>query len=649
MVPPSLLQSQLVHASALFLAAFLLFAVQPILGKALLPWFGGTSSVWTLCLLFFQSLLLAGYAYAHTTRKIPHLLLLAASLATLPVGLHLHDSADPAISILLTLALSAGLPCFVVSSTSPLLQRWSSLDNPYRLYALSNAASLIALISYPILIEPFLPLAMQFQAWSVLYAIFAILCGIAVWNSRQISDPPPAPTTPWQSWLLWILLAACGSGLLMATTNQMCQEVASIPFLWIVPLVIYLITFILTFERPGLYDRRTFGLLASIAIPAACALSVAGTNVNVLLHLLIDSVALFICLMLLHGELAATKPEPAALTRFYLAMALGGAVGGAFVALVAPRIFTSFLEFPILLALTAVLSLVQRFRAGEFQKYGSADMLTRASAFGLLVAILVPFAVYDTRPGILVRARNFYGVLRVTEYGGTFKRRVMTHGQTTHGLQFIDARLRDQPTSYYSRTTGVGMGLRTVQDNAPGGARIGLVGMGTGTLAVYGRPGDTFRFYEINPQVTQLARQYFTYLSDSKAKVEVVEGDARLKLAAEASQNYDAIIVDAFSSDSIPMHLLTAECGQIYKRHLKSGGRIFIHISNRTLNLEPVVRGLARYLGMSAVRLDNNADPAIGMYAATWMELSYRDRPTDELARMLLWRDEFASLWPLLF
>ena len=270
-IVPSLLQFQLVHASAIFLAAFLLFAVQPILGKALLPWFGGTSSVWTLCLLFFQSLLLAGYAYAHGTRKIPHLLLLIVSLAALPVGLHLHDSTDPALSILVTLALSAGLPCFVISTTSPLLQRWSSLDNPYRLYALSSVASLVALISYPVLVEPFLPLAMQFRVWSVLYALFVILCVIAVWNSRQIAEPLPTSPTPCESWLLWILLSAIGSGLLMATTNQMCQEVASIPFLWIVPLVIYLISFILTFERPGFYNRRAFGLLASIAIPAACA------------------------------------------------------------------------------------------------------------------------------------------------------------------------------------------------------------------------------------------------------------------------------------------------------------------------------------------------------------------------------------------
>ena len=639
----------MIHAGAVFLSAFLLFAIQPVLGKALLPWFGGTSSVWTLCLLFFQSLLLAGYAYAHKTNKITHLILLAISLFALPVALHPRDQSDPVLSLLATLLFSAGLPCFVICSTSPLLQRWSTLDNPYRLYALSNAASLAALISYPVLIEPLLPLSVQFKIWSVLYALFAVLCAAAVWNSRQAPAAPTPRPTAWKSWLLWIMLSAVGSGLLMATTNQMCQEVASVPFLWIVPLVIYLVSFIIAFEHPQFIGRRYLGLAASIAIPAACALSVAGTNVNVLLHLLVDSLALLLCLMLLNLELSMTKPEANALTRFYLAMAVGGTVGGVFVALGAPRLFTSFLEFPILLALAAMLTLLQRFRSGEFKTFGDASILSRASAFGLLVAVLVPIVVYDTRPGILVRQRNFYGVLRVTEYGENFKRRVMTHGQTTHGLQFLHPQLNQQPTSYYSRTTGVGMGLRRALDQAPQGARIGLVGLGVGTLAAYGRPGDTFRFYEINPQVIQLANQYFSYLSQSKARVEVIEGDARLQLAAEPAQNYDAIIVDAFNSDSIPMHLLTAECGLIYRRNLKPGGRLLIHVSNRTLNLDPVVRGLARYLGMSAIRLDNNADPAIGMYAATWMELSMRERPAGESAPAVLWRDEYASLWPLLF
>ena len=639
----------MIHALALILSAFLLFAVQPILGKAVLPLFGGTASVWTLCLLFFQCLLLAGYSYAHKTNKKVHLVLLAISLVTLPIAPHVQAYSDPSFSILMTLLFSAGLPCFVVCSTSPLLQRWSNLDNPYRLYALSNVASLAALIGYPVLIEPLLPLSRQFQVWSVFYAVFVVLCGAAVWKARQIPDPPAAAPTPGKTRLLWILLSAGGSGLLMATTNQMCQEVASVPFLWVVPLIIYLVSFILTFERAGFYNRRIFGLLASLVIPAACALAVGGNGVPVWLHIVVDVTALFLCLIVLHGELAAAKPETGALTRFYLAVSVGGALGGIFVALVAPHLFTSFLEFPILLVLAVSVPLVRRFRAAEFKSIRDLDWPSKIGMVGLIGAVLISVALYDKSSNVLIRTRNFYGVLKITDFPGRIVGREMLHGRTSHGIQYLDPRLRYVAAAYYGKTTGVGMGLVNVQGHLPFGARIGVIGLGAGALSTYGRSEDTIRFYEINPQVIQLARQYFTYLSDCKAKVEIVEGDARLQLASEPAQEFDAIIVDAFTSDAIPMHLLTAECGLIYKRHLKPDGRLLIHISNRSLNLEPVVRGLAWHLGMGALRFNNEFDLSVGTFPASWMELYRQPVKEDQPRGSLLWSDESASLWPLLF
>ena len=621
-----------------------------MLGKTLLPKFGGTPAVWTVCLLFFQALLLASYTYAHFTRRKIHLTLLAASVLALPIGLVDKTGWGPVSSILITLFFSAGLPYFVLGSTSPLLQRWSNLENPYRLYALSNVASLLALVSYPFLIEPWLSVGTQFKIWSILYALFVVLCGIVTWQGKEPESERQIVTTRWGQWTLWILFSAVGSALLAATTNQVCQEVAPVPFLWIAPMVLYLVSFILTFERQTFYHRDWFSLFAAILIPIAAALLAVGGKAPIWVHLLVDFATLFVCLIIVHGELALSRPEPSALTRFYLAIAIGGLTGGVFVALVAPRLFQSFAEFPLCLAFTALIAVIRRYSQESLRNFGNMPVLARASLVGLLAAIIAPLATFDRRPtnNFHLQLRNFYGVLRISDFPLMHPVRTMTHGRTTHGMQFLETGLSAQPTTYYSRLTGVGMTLSSVLEKVDGPAKIGVVGLGVGTLSTYGRPGDQFRFYELNPQVIEAAGKYFTFLKNSKAKVEIVEGDARISLAKEPAGEFDALIIDAFSSDSIPIHLLTAECGLIYRRHLKPNGRLIIHISNRTLNLEPVVRGLAQYLGMNATRLENNGDESIGMYPASWMVLSGVQKFQTEDHPMILWRDDFAALWPLL-
>lgn len=578
------------------------------------------------------------------------MILLGLSLVSIPIALSDtggRNAWGPASSILILLTTSAGLPYFVLSSTSPLLQRWSQLENPYRLYALSNAASLLALVGYPFLIEPWLSLGNQFKIWSVLYAVFVSLGAVVSWQQPEVTrESEPASPVSWQFWGYWILLSAAGSALLAATTNQMCQEVAPIPFLWIGPMVIYLGSFILTFERLAFYQRSLFFLSASLLIPTASIVLALGGKAPIWIHVLVDLATLFVCLIILHGELADSKPGHSALTRFYLALSIGGAAGGAFVALIAPQLFQTYAEFPFALALTALLAVIGCYQSLNLP-FDSMSLLQRSSLVGLVVAIIAPLATFDLgKPkDFQITRRNFYGVLKISNYSLQHPVRVMTHGRTTHGMQFLEPQLSNEPSTYYSRLTGVGMTLRSLQDAGP--VKIGIVGLGAGTLAAYGRAGDQFRFYELNPQVIEAAYEHFTFLKQSKAKLEIVEGDARISLANETPGNFDALIIDAFSSDSIPIHLLTAECGMVYRKHLKPAGRLMIHISNRTLNLEPVVRGLARYLGMNALRLENNENDSVGMYPSTWMVLSGTPKYVPEQQPMILWHDDFASLWPL--
>lgn len=633
----------------IFAGSFLLFLIQPLLGKLILPAHGGTAGVWTVCLLFFQTLLVAGYAWAHVATPRRHIALLVVSLATLPLSLRMLD-AGPTLSILATLALSAGLPYFTLAATSPLLQRWWTGDGePYRLYALSNLGSLLALAAYPFVIEPWVSLTHQRQLWTAIYVLFAAACAA---TALRVQPPPAvaAPLSPGPTpWPWWLTLAACGSGLLAAITNQICQEIAPVPLLWILPLAVYLISFILTFDRPAFYRREFTGLLAGAAVVVACLVNVLGTRLPVAAQVLALLVALFLGLLVCHGELVRARPPAAALTRFYLAIAAGGALGGAFVALAAPALFTRYLEFPLLMAAMCMLGVAARWRDGSLTWTAATPVLARAHTGALAVGALTCMVLASPTPA-LDESRNFYGTLRVTaSQDATGAYRQLAHGSTAHGLQYTDATLRRIPTAYYGVRSAPGLILDQIH-----AGRFGLIGLGAGTLARYGRAGDTYRFYEINPDVTRAARQWFTFLSDAQAQIEIVEGDARQRLAAEPPQQFRVLIVDAFSSDSIPVHLLTLEAGELYRRHLAPGGLLLLHISNRMLKLEPVVNAMADHLGFAARRLDSPGDKSRAGYDANWMILA-RDVSTlnalelpgahTTTARPLAWTDDFASLW----
>jgi hypothetical protein len=647
------------YALTIFLGAFLLFAVQPILGRTLLPMFGGGPAVWTVCLLFFQIGLLGGYVYAHAAGRICrgpvssgyHLAVLAVSLLFLPLTPKaMPPGLPPEIQVLALLAASAGLPYLVLASTGPLLQSWFHQQfperSPYRLYSLSNIASMLALASYPFLIEPLLGLSVQRAIWSIGYVIYACCCGWCAWSHRQANICPTTATAPLRKrdigW--WLALSAAGSIILLAITNQMCQEVASTPLLWLLPLAIYLITFILAFDSPRWYSRRWYTRALSLAVPAACAVSAAGLAIPVTIHIAVFSVTLFVCAMSCHGELSNARPEPARLTHFYLAIAAGGAIGGTLVALVAPLVFTSYLEFALGLSFCCALILWRTL--SDDGTPGRTFHQRLIPAAGLILATIVPLAFLPGNEPLTTSSfRNFYGILRLRERSSIAgPQREMRHGRITHGFQFIEQSKRAWPTSYYGPSSGVGLAIAKLAHPA----NIGVIGLGAGTLAAYGQSGDRIRFYEINPDVIALSKNYFSFQRDSAARVEVVEGDARIRLEQEPFPlNFDLLVVDAFTSDAIPTHLLTVECADIYRRHLKPGGVLAIHISNQSLDLAPVVWGLASHLGMRAIRIDSPEDQSHGTSAATWMLLSGKPGAAPPPSTVV-WTDDHVSLWKIM-
>ena len=654
-----------------------------MLGRYILPWFGGGPAVWTSCLLFFQACLLAGYAYAHwlgSLRNVRlqaglHLGLLLASLAFLPV----HPSAalwkpvsaaDPSGKILLLLTVTVGGPYLLLSATAPLMQRWLTMEDPekspWRLYALSNFGSFLALLSYPFVFEPLLRLRTQGSIWSLLYLVFALLCGSVAWRMRPVPLAPAVASGEFESAasptvgmvLFWLGLSACRSILLVATTNQISQDIAVSPFLWVATLAIYLLTFVLAFESGRFYSRTPFALSAGLFAPIACALPSVSVGLSLRLQLVIYLVALFVTCMLCQGELARSRPSPRYLTTFYLTIAAGGAMGGVFVALVAPRVFTEFSEYQIGLAAACLLGFVGWMRSGALAQWSSRSLAVRLPLMALLLGGFTAIVATLTtgKLGVMVSARNFYGTLRVTareDSNGAF--RELQHGRTRHGFEYLEAARKDWPTSYYGPHSGIAMALKALDKP---NRRIGVVGLGVGTMAAWGRPGDVFRFYEINPDVEQIARAWFSFLNDSKARTEIVLGDARVQLERELalgrSRDFDLLAVDAFSSDSIPMHLLTAECADIYRRRLAPGGVLALHISNRALNLDPVARGMASYLGWRAVEVNSDDNPGTGESSSRWVLLTANpdflaSNHSEWSSRApILWTDDFASLWHVL-
>lgn len=642
------------YALTIFLSAFLLFQVQPIIGRFILPWFGGTPAVWTTCMLFFQALLLAGYSYAHfivartrvSTQTVIHRALLAASLIFLPMipsdAWKPTGDEVPTVHILLLLTASIGAPYLLLSATGPLLQSWfasaTASRKTYRLYALSNAGSLLALVTYPFLVEPALRLGDQGLIWSAGYFVFALLCGWCAWSTSRaagsFTDLVNVPTMGEAAIrprggvvLTWLALACCASAMLLATTHQMCQEVAVEPFLWVLPLAIYLITFIVAFANERYYRRYVYGVLLAGLAPLAIVVFQHASTVPLKLQLFVYAATLFVCCMICHGELMRSRPNPRYLTLFYLMIAAGGALGGVLVAIVAPLVFHGYWEYYLALSGCCLL-LIAAVKRDQLIAVDLTTTLkawaTPAALFGLLLVAL-GMQAYRNSGQIIEASRNFYGVLRVLEKHDSHGARYsLAHGRIEHGVQFLDPDRRDWPTGYFGKDSGVGLALTEHPKRAADKPlRIGIIGLGAGTLAIYGRPGDTIRYYEINPEVTRLANEHFTFLHDSQAKIEVVHGDGRIglerELAAGGSNNFDILVVDAFSSDAIPMHLLTRECVELYAKHLAEGGVLAFNISNRVLDLKPVVQSLAAGAGKQAVWIRNHGDPAQGTNDSDWV------------------------------
>ena len=626
----------ILYALTISLSAFLLFEVQPIIAKMILPWFGGTSAVWTTCLLFFQAVLLVGYLYAHwlhekvTPRKQAwvHIALLAGSLAALPIipnaAWKTASAGNPSLRILVLLAITVGPPYLLLSSTSPLLQAWYARRKPgglpYRLFALSNGASMLALLSYPLFVEPNLPSRVQAIAWSAGFVIFAVLCGLTAWRSSAASPaealPPseelPAPAPPSTDSFLWLALSACASVLLLAVTSHLTQNIAPIPFLWILPLSVYLLSFIICFEAPGFYRRDVFlPLLVGALIFMANELSPYHREIPMRWNIAGFSFSLFVCCMFCHGELVRVKPHPRYLTRFYVLVSLGGVCGGLFVGLLAPGIFHAYDEFPIGLALCALLVfrvlMPDAWALPRFWSWLAAGVLG-AAVCGYLVPMFS--LMREMTSGYRLAERNFYGQLKIREDGDPeldeFASLQLIHGTINHGEQFVREKLRHEPVTYFCPASGIGRAMRAQEGHV---RRIGILGLGCGTLAAYGRAGDSIRIYEINPLVLRIANRDFSYLRDTPAKVEVAMGDARLNLEAEPSQEFDILVMDAFSGDSVPVHLLTREAFQTYFRHLKADGILAVNTTNSYLNLEPVMGSAAAALGKVAYAYSYEADP----------------------------------------
>jgi SAM-dependent methyltransferase len=631
----------LVYAVTIFLSAFLLFQVQPLIAKFILPWFGGSAAVWSAALLFFQLVLLAGYFYAYVVIRYlkpkqqfwVHAGLLAVSLATLPIVpspvFKATGGGDPTARILLLLAATVGLPYTLLSATSPLLQAWYVRARqgavPYRLFALSNFGSMLALLSYPTLVEPRMALHRQAVLWSWGFAAFAAVCVLAAWRSKDGVEPAreqvvgDAAEPTLADKFLWIGLAACASILLLAVTSHLTQNVAPIPLLWVVPLSLYLLSFILCFESDRLYPRWLFLPLLAVAL-GVFTWGITLYERNVAIKRLIPALcgALFVCCMVCHGELSRRRPHPRYLTQFYLMVSVGGAVGGLFVAFLSPRLFRDYLELPVaMVGCAALVTWVLWPRA----------LWMRAA----LVLATVGFAGYlgytaIKKDRLYVRSvRNFYGVMHVRddaadEYGVPAER-VLVHGTIDHGTQLKEDAKGRITTSYFGYTTGINRAIRGLRKER-GALRLGILGLGAGVTATLANAGDTLHYYEINSLVPDVASHQFGFLKGCPAQVQILMGDARLVLEQIPSENLDFLAMDAFSSDAVPMHLLTREAFRLYLRHLKPDGVLAVHISNRYLDLKPVVAQGMSDMGWHGRVIEDDGVDQPYYTGTTWVILS---------------------------
>lgn len=649
--------------AAVFLGAFLLFQIQPLLGKYFLPWFGGAPAVWMTCLMFFQLLLLGGYAYAHALQKLParrqaavHTVLLALTLGTGAVlslvwkspvlpgpALRPDGTGSPVAGILRLLLISIGPAYFLLSSSASLLQAWfhrtGSGASPYKFYVISNAASLLALLSYPFLVEPLLPVRAQALAWSGGFAVYAALC---IRCAGRLRNAPPrsaapaaqaAPAVPFSVKALWTLLAFCGGLALMSVTSQMTQDVPPVPFLWILPLSLYLLSYIIGFLEGQRRWQDVYIYLLLCAFGAAWHLMHAGLEAGFAQQIAAYSFILLAVCLFCHNALYRTRPDPERLTSFYLCISLGGALGGLFTVLAAPVLFNGCWEYQLMLVLAGALAVFSIYSDAQ------AGRVFRPIRH-LFPLLLAGFAAYlgldiarQMRTSVFMD-RNFFGAIRVSiEYNNGIPIHTLMHGRINHGMQIDHPRLRLRPTTYFTDDSGAGRALRLKQEQKET-LHVGVLGLGIGTLAAYGREGDVYRMYEIDPAVIRLAENspWFSYLRDSKARIITVPGDGRLALERDvppssggtedgAMPPFDVLILDAFTGDSPPAHLLTLEAFELYLDRLAGDGVIAVNISNRYLDLLPVLEQVRRRFGLEMAHIQSPGDMKISANAQ-WVLLT---------------------------
>lgn len=681
----------LLYAVAIFLSSSLLFLVEPMAGKRLLPLLGGSAAVWTTCLVFFQCALLLGYLIAHglitragsRAQAVVYIALLAASIAQLSRGISPDLRANPAhpiASVLWLLALLIGLPFVTLSATSPLLQAWYSrwithrhantgeitpaIPQPYRLFAISNVGSMSALIVYPWLIEPRSSLREQATGVVLGFAVLAALCAVIAYSVRRapllhaapvVDDTTQSARTTVRDRILWVLLAACGSLLLSAVTNHLSQNVATIPLLWVIPLIAYLLSFVVAFSG-GRWHPRWLVVTLYIASLVTAGYYLHKGDLEVPRAVLITAftVSLFLQCLFFHSEVYRRRPAPRHLTAFYFYVAAGGALGAMLVGVVAPTALSGNYELVLGLIFAALLAFAVTWATGWIAR---GFWLAVAAVMGAL-AIL---QVRADRVNSILRVRNFYGSLHVTQVDDARYHaavRTLYNGVIEHGQQVFSTTLGHSPTTYYGHPSGVGLALDLCCAARP--RRVGVIGLGTGTLAAYGQPGDVFRFYELNPAVERIAENVFRYLRDSRATIEIVMGDARLSLAAEAPQRYDVLVIDAFSGDAIPVHLLTTQALDLYRRHLQPNGIVAFHVSNRFLDLAPVVEQLAEHAGFKTAFISSDDDTPLDLDSSDWVLVTADETFLSEASvasarqaitippRLHRWTDDYNSLLPVL-
>ena len=664
------------YAVTIFLSAFLLFVVEPMAAKQLLPTMGGSSAVWTTCLVFFSLLLLLGYLYAHwlsshflaRQQAVIHVALLTAAVLILGVHVRPNPAAvtyHPALTVFRILGTLIGLPFLALSATTPLLTAWFAESfagaSPYRLFALSNLASLLALASYPLLIEPRLTMSQQTGWWSGGFVIFAVLCGAIAWQGRRrdrtpAAEPPEALVEAARDHgAFWFLLALGGGMLLTGVTNHMSANIAAIPLLWVPPLALYLLTFILAFQGAWTPIRHPMLRLVVVAMASmAYVLRDIRAQFPIMVSVPLFLFGLFVTCFFLHGELYARRPATGAMTRFYLLVSAGSAAGTLLVGVAAPLVLRANYDLACTLVVVALICL-----AAVWEDGWGLRLIWIAGAVATVVVLSNQIRQYDDDAVALMR--NFYGTLRVRESHlppQSDTDRQLLNGTIEHGAEWFAPQFRGQPLTYYAPDSGLGLAMRLCCVHAP--RRVGVIGLGTGTVAAYGNAGDVIRFYEINPLVERLARHWFTFLHDSPAQTDVVLGDARLSLAAEVPQQFNVIVIDAFSGDAIPVHLLTREALGLYRRHLQPDGLIVFHVSNQYIDLEPVIAEIAADAGLHAVSVHSHGDEKNGLYFSDWIvvtanqaflsqpEVFNNGFPTHRRTDLRVWTDNYSSVFPLL-